>query len=297
VEGPYRDLGAGFARLTGTEGARRAPRPLRCVEDALLELLRNSRDAGATRVFVASTLRSRRYRILTVLDDGEGIPETHADLIFEPGVTTRHLRPVPDPAGPHGAGLALYHIRNVALRAEVLSTSSPTSIKIAFDTRTFPERSLQSSSRPSRTNLRATLEAFARDNRLTLHYGPPASILATLLRYRIIQPEEGAGRLWQTASALGLEVSLRTVQRVLRGEREPLGRVAGERKVAAGRQRGGREDGPVLALGEQERASIADILRRAARASYLEVEGVTLESRPGEVHVRARVYEPEEEYE
>ena len=99
MEGPYRDLGSGFARLTGPEGARRNPSRLRYVEDALVELLRNARDAGATTIFVASTLKSRRYRVLTVIDDGGGIPETHTDLIFEPGVTSRHLRPVADRAG------------------------------------------------------------------------------------------------------------------------------------------------------------------------------------------------------
>ena len=61
--------------------------------------------------------------------------------------------------------------------------------------------------------------------------------------------------------------------------------------------RPGLVDGPVLALGEEERGGIADILRRAARASYLELGELELEARPGEVSVRARVYEPEEEYE
>src|SRR5438270_14091263 len=77
VEGPYRDLGSGFARLAGTEGLRRSPRPLRSVEDALLELLRNARDAGARNIYVASSLKARRYRTLIVFDDGRGIPETH----------------------------------------------------------------------------------------------------------------------------------------------------------------------------------------------------------------------------
>ncbi|MCA1849418.1 MAG: ATP-binding protein, partial [Actinobacteria bacterium] len=81
------------------------------VEDALLELLRNAREASARNVFVASTLKHRRYRTLTVLDDGSGIPETHKALIFEPGITTRHLSPVLDHPNepPHGAGLSLYH--------------------------------------------------------------------------------------------------------------------------------------------------------------------------------------------
>jgi hypothetical protein len=56
-------------------------------------------------------------------------------------------------------------------------------------------------------------------------------------------------------------------------------------------------EGPVLALGEEEKRAVVDILRRAARASYLEVGELRLESRPGEISVKAPVYEPEEDYE
>jgi hypothetical protein len=302
LEGPYRDLGSGFARLTGPEGARRNPSRLRHVEDALAELVRNARDAGATTVYVASTLKGRRYRTLTVIDDGAGVPETHRDLIFEPGVTSRHLRPVADPddPAPHGAGLSLYHLKNAAVSAELLSSSSPTAIKATFDTHTLPERALQSGSRRSRSNLRATLERFAaRPAGPALHLGSPARILAALLRNRIIQSGGSPADLRLAAAGVGLDVSMRTAQRVWRGEVGPVGAVeaaggalAGERKA-----RSVAREGPTLALGEDERGEIAAILRRAARASYLETGNLELESRPGEISLRARVYEPEEDYE
>jgi len=53
----------------------------------------------------------------------------------------------------------------------------------------------------------------------------------------------------------------------------------------------------LLALDEEERGAGEAILRRAARASYLELGDLELQSRPGEISLRARVYEPEEDYE
>jgi hypothetical protein len=307
VEGPYRDLGAGFARLTGVEGARRGPSRITHIEDALLELARNARDAGAANIFVASTLKNRRYRTLTVIDDGHGIPKSHRDLILQPGVTTRHLNPVTEPGDPvvHGAGLSLYQIKGHSLETKVLSTSSPTSIQATFDTNVLPERALQSTTRPSQSNLRATLQRFtattnAHSPRLHSYYGPPARILATLLHNRIIPKQRDSSGLREMALGLGLDVSVRSVQRILRGEVLPVEYISGGEgdEVVRGRKVVGRRDGgPILELGEEESARIADILRRAARARYMEVEELRFESRPGEISLRARVYEPEEEYE
>jgi len=308
MEGPYRDLGAGFARLTGLEGTRRTPSRITYVEDALLELARNARDAGATRIFVASTLKARRYRTLTVIDDGHGIPQTHKDLILEPGVTTRHLNPTTEDDIPHGAGLSLYQIKARSLNLAVLSTSNPTSIQATFDTHALPERALQSTTRPSNSNLRATLHLFTTrtnsnrhsPNILSTYYGAPARILATLLHNRIIQTEPDGARMWEVAHSLGLVMSVRSVHRVLSGGVRAVEAVSGGRGAhGVDRRKIEREDdaGPVLELGEEEREGIADILRRAARAGYLEVEDLGFESRPGEVSIRASIYEPEEEYE
>ncbi len=315
MDGPYRDLGAGFARLTGVEGARRGPSRITHIEDALAELLRNARDAGAHNVLVASTLTRRRFRTLTVLDDGHGIPEAYADLVFDPGVTTRHLDPVVDPVGEpsgraaphgataHGAGLSLYHIRQAAVAAEVLSPARPTAIRATFDTEILPERALQSETRPSKSNLRSVVQHFAGqlppERGISAYYGPPARILATLLHNHIIHTERGARELAATAGRIGLGLSVRTVQRVLRGEVVPLRPVsAGEGRQIVRRSRGAvGGGGPVLALGDGEKAEITDILRRAARAGYLELEELKIEARPGEVSLRARVYEPEDEYE
>lgn len=308
MEGPYRDLGAGFARLTGVEGARRGPSRITHVEDALLELLRNARDAGASNIYVSSTLKHRRYRTLTVIDDGHGIPESHRDLILEPGVTTRHLNPISDPEDPpHGAGLSLYQIKALSLATKVLSPSSPTSIQATFDTKTLPERTLQSTTRPSKSNLRTTLMTFtghtnARHNAQAInsYYGPPARILATLRHNRIIQPEMESARLREAAEALGLGVSVRSVQRILRGEIRPVESISGGGISEGTRSRKGVRvvgEGPVLSLGEQETVRIADILGQIAGAHYMAIEDVRLESRPGEISLRARVYEPEEEYE
>jgi hypothetical protein len=328
LEGPYRDLGGGFARLAGAEGLRRSPTRLRCVEDALLELLRNSRDAGARNICVASTLRARRYRQLVVIDDGRGIPETHKHLVFEPGVTTRHLDPVPDAGShgspestPHGGGLSLYHIKNAALSAEVLSASSPTTIKIVFDTHNLPEKSLQSRTRPSKTNLPATLARFAArtaSNGPRLYHASPARILVRLLENRIIQRSGGgatgeARRLREAAVHLGLEVSLRTVHRVVAGEIPPAEEVRSEvrsgmkseppiGRPAAGRTRSRVAEhfgfgGPILSVGDEDLDEIRGILRRAAYSSYLDLAELDVETRPGEVILKAHIYEPEDEYE
>ena len=300
----------------GAEGSRRGPSRINTVEDALRELVRNARDAGARTIYVASVLKGRRYRTLVVLDDGSGIPESHRDLIFDPGVTTRHLAPVHDvnPRGtPHGAGLSLYHIRRAAVTAEVTSATSPTAVRVTLDTHTIPERALQSGSRPSRSNQVATLRAFLADsppgvNPPRLYLASPARVLATILNNRIIHyswlPGGGGKGIEDTvrfADRVGFGISERTIRRVVKGEIPCVRPLSRRVEGNAGRpERAGRpvgRDGSSLFLGPGEVREISDILSRSARASYLEVGALTVTSRAGEIVLKATVFEPEEEYE
>ncbi len=310
MEGPYRDLGSGFARLTGIEGARRGPSYIHSVEDAFLEMLRNARDAGARNIYVASALRARRYRTLTVLDDGHGIPEPYKDLIFEPGVTNRHLQSESAKSTSIESGLSLYHIKNIALQAKVLSTTRPTSIRVTFDTRRMPERALQSETRPSLSNLPGTVRSFLANTSSTLnpaiYYGSPSAMMATALKNRIIQTNEttDARLLVEEGERLGISVSTRTVQRILHGEIKAVDRLTQD-MGGGGVLKGDKQsfpdanstERPFLELNREEISRIATILGDAARTRYLAVGDLNVESRPGEIVVRSPIYEPEEEYE
>lgn len=309
-EGPYRDLGGGFARLTGVEGVRRAPSSIESVEDALLELVRNACDAGAENVYVASALHARRYRELVVLDDGCGIPDPYREIVFEPGVTTRHLTPSRLADRTHGAGLSLHHIREAALSARILSIGSPTSIRTVFDTEVTPERSLQSagSSRRSlhgnRSNLRATLQSLAdAPGAPEIFYGSPASILALFLNKRIIpETEKVSGIESWCEERMGAGLSRRTLQRVIKGQVSAAGRVdSPERQDEAGDPGQSKEmvlssGGGRLVLDRRDLSEIRSIIERAARESYLEVGEVGFGSKEGEVTIRAEIHEAEEEY-
>ncbi len=112
-----------------------------------------------------------------------------------------------------------------------------------------------------------------------------------------------------TARDLGLEMSLRTVQRILAGEISVAGEVTSGASSGAAptRDRGSgvlspateRDDiaGPILSVGAEDLAGIRAVLQRAAKSSYLELAGLDIEACPGEFVLRARVYEQEDEYE
>lgn len=116
------DLGDGFVRLRSSEAERRqAAQDIRSSEDVVIELLRNARDAGASRIFLA-TQKTGNERLLTVLDDGQGIPAAQHERIFEPRVTSKLDSAHMDKWGMHGRGMALYSISVNAEEARVLQS-------------------------------------------------------------------------------------------------------------------------------------------------------------------------------
>ena len=83
------NLGEGYVRLRVAEAERRqAKHDIRCIEDVVIEMLRNSRDAGAKHIYVA-TSREGDLRTLVILDDGSGIPEDMQSRVFEARVTSK----------------------------------------------------------------------------------------------------------------------------------------------------------------------------------------------------------------
>lgn len=84
-----KDLGDGYVRLRASEAQRRqAHQDIRCVEDAIIELLRNSRDASAQNIYVATNTEGDCRNIL-IIDDGFGVPVKQHKNIFEPYVTSK----------------------------------------------------------------------------------------------------------------------------------------------------------------------------------------------------------------
>lgn len=249
-------LGSGFVKLRVSEAERRqAKHDIRWVEDVVIELLRNARDAGAHTIFFA-TAREGTKRTLVCIDDGCGVPAPMRDRIFEARVTSKLNTMCMDRWGVHGRGMALFSIRQNALEAYVASSmeGGGSSFVVASDCGALPERADQSTWPSMGTdeegqysavrgphNIVRTAVEFAVDVRheCTVYFGTPTEILATmyglalpfarscemdppvvLWRLPALQPD--APSLRAQASAIGLEVSERTCYRIMNGEIAPL---------------------------------------------------------------------------
>lgn len=255
------NLGEGYVRLRVAEAERRqAKHDIRCVEDAVIEMLRNARDAGAKHIYVA-TAREGDLRTLTMLDDGSGIPEDMQERVFEARVTSKLESIHTDRWGVHGRGMALYSVKENAVSAQVMASApgKGASIRVVTDANSLAERADQSSwpsvgvdddgvescVRGPHNIVRACCE-FALEERgvCEVYLGSPAEVAATA-RLRVEPTVEGsdllfmdsldalpvlerlhaaadASELCREASALGLEMSERTAHRIVAGQIKPV---------------------------------------------------------------------------
>ncbi len=267
-------LGEGFVRLRVSEAERRqAQHDIRCIEDAVIELLRNARDAGARRIFVA-TSREGDTRTVVVLDDGVGIPDDMRERVFDARVTSKLDTAHIDRWGVHGRGMALFSIRENCEVAEVVDSSvgGGSSIRVVSDVRELTERADQSkwpsvgkSDGDSLTgphNIPRTCCEFALEerDRCRVYVGSPAEVAATVrARVRVgdvsgdsvrhvlggLVEAGDAPSFRAAAESVGLSMSERTAYRILSGEIRPLrhallvldaasGKGSGQRAAAAG---------------------------------------------------------------
>jgi hypothetical protein len=244
------DLGNGFYRLKVAEGEKRqAKHDIRCVEDVVVELLRNARDAGARTILLAHEKEKSRLRKIVVIDNGCGIPEEYHTLIFEPRVTSRLEKPIFDDYGLHGRGMALFSIKSVVENVEVVFSlpGKGTAIRAVIDTEKIPEKKDQSTlpkvlpkkgdfiSLIGPNNIfKKALEFNVNHPEIDIYIGTPSEIAATLIMLYSNSSEEGILSLIEASEIssvpsfvklvekLGLDISLRNVYRILSGEIKPV---------------------------------------------------------------------------
>lgn len=250
------DFGGGFVRLRTSEAERRqAAQDIRNTESIVLELLRNARDAHAGNIYIAMS-REGNKRYLTVIDDGDGIPESMHEHVFEPRVTSKLDTNHMDTWGMHGRGMALFSIRENADCAYVASSETDLgcSVHVETDVKRLSERTDQSSfpsfelSEDNKVNVRGPRNILrtacefaieARDS-VSLYIGSPLEVASTLYAYgtstlsaidrafcndyrtlplakRLASAADPA-EFEEIADDMGLSISQRSARRVLDGQ-------------------------------------------------------------------------------
>ena len=190
------DLGDGYVRLKISEAERRqALQDINCVEDIIVELLRNSRDAGSKNIFIGTKKIEDKRRKIYFIDDGNGIPPNLQKIIFQSRVTSKLENGIKDPYGFHGRGMALFSIKlNVDEISIVFSDRSKgASFYIDIDLLKIPEKKDQSvvpqiikmdgdlSIIGGVNNIIKTIIEFQLQNRdINFFYGSPTQILTTM---------------------------------------------------------------------------------------------------------------------
>ena len=255
------NLGEGFVRLRVAEAERRqAKHDIQHVEDIVIEMLRNARDAHATKIYIA-TAKEEGVRTLLVLDNGNGIPEDMFERIFDARVTSKLDSLKMDRWGVHGRGMALYSIRENTQESSVVTSGVGlgSSFRVTVDCERLPERADQSTwpqaardeqgswtcVRGPHNIIRAACE-FALEERhgCDVYLGSPAEIAATLYAHAssdldasqllFLDDERSlpvverlgyaadASDIMRISDSLGISISERTAHRILSGQIKPV---------------------------------------------------------------------------
>ncbi|MCL6472491.1 MAG: ATP-binding protein [Firmicutes bacterium] len=252
------DLGQGFVRLNTSEAERRqAKHDIQSMEDIVLEMLRNSRDAGASRIFIASTKEDNLIRKVTIIDDACGIPPELHEKIFEPRVTSKLDNVITDRYGIHGRGMALFSIKQVADDVELVFSAPgrgsvfrvQTSMGLLSerkDQSTYPTIKYRKGEpiiiRGPHNIIRTVLEFNLDHQDLEIYLGSPSEVLATM-HYLCAQDMNSSDgektrdyKIWRSVGSvksaailadvaerkLGLKISVRNAQRIMSSRVEPL---------------------------------------------------------------------------
>lgn len=196
IENIEQDLGSGYVRLRISEAERRqALQDIKCVEDIIVELLRNSRDANADEIYIATKKTGDSQRIIHFIDDGKGIPQELHNVIFDARVTSKLENAHKDVYGFHGRGMALFSIKlnieEILLSFSQINAGSAFFLKI--DLNKIPEKKDQSvfpeivelegdlSILGGLNNIPKNLVEFKLQNEpIELYYGTPSQIILTM---------------------------------------------------------------------------------------------------------------------
>ena len=190
------DLGNGYVRLKISEAERRqALQDINTVEDIIVEMIRNSRDAGSRNIFIGTKKIEDKRRKIYFIDDGGGIPPNLQNIIFESRVTSKLENGIKDPYGFHGRGMALFSIKlNVDdIRIIFSEKSKGASFYIDIDLTNIPEKKDQSLMPQiiktdgdlniigGVNNIIKTIIEFQLQNReINFFFGSPTQILSTM---------------------------------------------------------------------------------------------------------------------
>ncbi len=206
---------------------------------------------------MASRREKGRWRRLTVLDEGSGIPRPVQARIFESRVTSKVDEVLTDSHGIHGRGMALFSIRRAVESIELVRSGEGrgTIFKVLVDLHRLPERKDQSTwptisledgamvATGPHNVLRSLVELTFDESAPSIYLGSNAEVLATLFAHSRELARRGRDgrstrdvpsgrtctpsareRSWPITppSPLGLEVSERNAFRILEEDIGPL---------------------------------------------------------------------------